>query len=107
MMDDFLKSAKGMFVVEKKKEWYEEMEEEFCAMCPSMSWEHRIYGFVICMCLGFFVSMGSLFRLVQLLEGNPVPFATTYTIGNIISICSTCFLYGPWTQAKSMFAHNR
>jgi len=30
-----------------------------------------------------------------------------YTVGNIISICSTCFLYGPWSQAKKMFATTR
>lgn len=30
-----------------------------------------------------------------------------YSLGNIISLCSTCFLYGPWTQAKKMFAPTR
>lgn len=48
-----------------------------------------------------------VFRLFQLLLGNPVPFATMYSLGNIISLCSTCFLYGPWTQAKKMFAPTR
>ncbi len=46
-------------------------------------------------------------RLIQLLEGNPTPFAVMYTLGNVISICSTCFLYGPWSQAKKMFASTR
>ena len=46
-------------------------------------------------------------RLLQLIAGNPVPFATMYSLGNIISLCSTCFLYGPWTQAKKMFAPTR
>jgi hypothetical protein len=30
-----------------------------------------------------------------------------YTLGNIISICATCFLYGPWSQLKKMFALTR
>jgi hypothetical protein len=51
--------------------------------------------------------MGSTFRLLELLKGNPVPFAITYTIGNVIGICSTCFLYGPWSQFKKMFAPTR
>lgn len=106
-MSEFLKQAKAMFVVEKKKEWYEELEEEFCAFCPTMSYEQRLSGFIICMILGFIISMGSLFRLGQLLVGNPTPFATMYTLGNVISISATCFLYGPWAQIKSMFAPTR
>jgi hypothetical protein len=46
-------------------------------------------------------------RLVALLEGDPVPFATMYSIGNVLAICSSCFLYGPWTQMKQMFALTR
>lgn len=48
-----------------------------------------------------------LVRFTQLLLGDPVPFATMYTIGNLVSICSSCFLSGPWAQAKSMFAATR
>ena len=59
------------------------------------------------MFVGFCLSMGSIFRLLELLHGNPVPFALMYTIGNVISICATCFLYGPWSQAKQMFAPTR
>ena len=39
-------------------------------------------------------------RLVELLKGDPVPFALMYTLGNIVAICSTCFLYGPWAQVN-------
>lgn len=34
-------------------------------------------------------------------------FAITYTIGNIISLSSTLFLYGPCAQLKKMFAYTR
>lgn len=44
---------------------------------------------------------------MELLAGNPVPFATMYSIGNVLAICSSCFLYGPWTQLKQMFAFTR
>lgn len=78
-----------------------------CSFCPALTYQQRIGGCAICMMIGFFISFGSLFRLVQLLKGNPVPFATMYTIGNVVSLCSTCFLFGPWSQAKKMFAPTR
>jgi hypothetical protein len=85
----------------------EEIEEQVCSFCPSLTWSHRLIGCGICMALGFLLSMGSTFRLVQLMKGDPAPFATMYTLGNIIGISSTCFLYGPWAQAKNMFAETR
>eukprot|EP01032_Pedospumella_encystans_P032166 gene32166-36312_t len=51
--------------------------------------------------------MGSTFRLIKLMEGDPEPFATMYTIGNIVGLFSTCFLYGPVSQVKQMFAPTR
>eukprot|EP01039_Chlorochromonas_danica_P007956 gene7955-8776_t len=51
--------------------------------------------------------MGSTFRLVKLLEGDPEPFAIMYTIGNLLGLFSTCFLYGPLAQMKKMFASTR
>jgi len=47
------------------------------------------------------------FRLVELVEGNPKPFAIMYSVGNIISICSSFFLSGPWKQCKKMVAPTR
>lgn len=44
---------------------------------------------------------------MELVKGNPAPFAICYTIGNVVSICGTCFLYGPFKQAKKMFALTR
>ena len=38
---------------------------------------------------------------------KPVTFAILYTIGNIISLCSTAFLVGPVKQIKNMFAEKR
>ena len=84
-----------------------ELEEQVCEYCPSMTMEQRVMGCVFCIVLGFLMSMGSTFRLVQLLKGDPTPFAVLYTLGNIIGICSTCFFYGPWSQMKKMFASTR
>jgi len=107
---DFIKSASkllGYEQEERRKEWYEELEEEVCAICPALTYQQRLIGCIIMMIIGFILSMGSLSRLVQLLAGNPAPFAIMYTLGNIVSISSTCFLFGPWAQAKKMFAMTR
>jgi len=53
------------------------------------------------------IEFGSFFRIVELIEGNPKPFAIMYSFGNIISICSSFFLAGPYTQLKKMFAPTR
>ena len=108
-MEDLLKKGKSLLGYEeqRQKEWYEEIESEVCSICPSMTYQQRLGGCMICMIIGFMISFGSLFRIVQLLTGNPTPFAIMYTTGNVVSICSTCFLYGPYSQAKKMFATTR
>jgi hypothetical protein len=34
--------------------------------------------------------LSSFFRIVELIKGNPAPFAICYTIGNVIAIAGTC-----------------
>lgn len=84
-----------------------ELEEQCCSHCPSMSFEYRLMCCIFCIVLGFLISMGSTFRLMKLLAGNPYPFAVLYSIGNILGISSTCFLFGPVAQFKKMFAPTR
>ena len=100
-------SSFGFEVEEREKTWYEKLESEVCGLCPSMTWSQRIWGCMICMIAGFFVAMGSMFNFAKLVGGDPIPFALQYTAGNILSLSSTCFLYGPLAQAKSMFATTR
>ena len=82
-------------------------ETELCLYCPSLSWTQRIYGCIICAALGFLISMGSFSKFAQLIGGNAIPFVAQYTFGSILSISSTCFLYGPISQAKTMMASTR
>lgn len=106
--DSFYRQAYSLVSVEpEQKEWYEELEESVCSICPKLSFQQRITGCLICMGMGFLISMGSTLRLVRLLEGHPEDFAVMYTLGNVLGICSTCFLYGPLSQAKQMFASTR
>lgn len=43
-------------------------------------------------------------RVAQLLTGHPRPFVLYFTLGSLLSICSSFFLTGPWKQVKKMFA---
>mmetsp|Transcript_16068 Transcript_16068/g.24218 ORF Transcript_16068/g.24218 Transcript_16068/m.24218 type:complete len:190 (-) Transcript_16068:193-762(-) len=106
-MQDIIARARLLVEPERKREWYEEVEQEVCSLFPEMTYQQRLIGCFSCIAFGFLLSMGSLFRLVQLLEGNPGPFALMYSIGNIVALCASCFLYGPWSQIKKMFAFTR
>ncbi|XP_073838584.1 vesicle transport protein SFT2A [Musca autumnalis] len=71
----------------------------------TLSWETRIKGFCICFVLGIVLSLlGSVMLFLHL---GIVIFAVFYTLGNIISMASTCFLMGPFKQVKKMFADTR
>ena len=53
------------------------------------------------------IEFGSFMRIIDLIQGNPKPFAIMYSIGNIVAICGSFFLAGPWKQMKNMFARTR
>lgn len=44
---------------------------------------------------------------VHLIEGNPVPFAVNYTVGNILATSASGFLCGPKRQFRNMFDDKR
>ncbi|KAG5185248.1 Got1/Sft2-like family-domain-containing protein [Tribonema minus] len=85
----------------------EELEEYVCSFCPSLTYKQRLIGFGVCLTLGFILTFGALFRIVRLVAGNPLPFVINYSIGNVISICASFFLNGPWAQIKKMFEPTR
>ncbi|KAH3736707.1 vesicle transport protein SFT2B-like [Dreissena polymorpha] len=72
----------------------------------TLSWSTRIKGFAICFILGIsFSILGSC--LLWLASNGLTLFAIFYTLGNILSLASTCFLMGPLSQLKKMFAQTR
>lgn len=104
----FMDSARRLLGVEARpKTWCEQMEEDMCWWCPSLTWQHRIFGCLCCFVLGLILEVGSFFRFTKLLTGSPGPFAVMYTLGNLISLAGSCFLSGPFAQAKSMFHPTR
>lgn len=72
----------------------------------TLGWTSRIKGFAICFGLGFMFSILGAFFLAIPGKGWKL-FAIFYSLGNILSISSTCFLMGPWKQLKKMFHPTR
>lgn len=85
----------------------EDCVEKYFGCTVSLSYKERFLGCSFFFLLGFFLSFGSTFRLVKLLHGHPGPFATMYSIGNILSLFSTAFFVGPCKQLKTMFHKKR
>ncbi|XP_034249411.1 vesicle transport protein SFT2B [Thrips palmi] len=71
----------------------------------TLSWSTRIKGFIICFVIGIFLSL--LGSIALFLHKGMAVFAIFYTLGNITSLASTCFLMGPVNQMKKMFASTR
>ena len=57
--------------------------------------------------MGYLMTFFSFRFFVELCEGNPVPFALNYTLGNIFSQFTTMFLCGPKRQFKNLFDDRR
>jgi len=93
---DSFKSLVGI-EPEGGKSWQQEFDE-----ACSLTREQRFYGFGGCFIGGWVIS---LFALTQIpnIPTEPQNFALLYSIGNIIALASTCFLFGPCSQIKKMF----
>lgn len=72
----------------------------------TLGWGTRIKGFAICFGLGFFFSVLGTVCLAIPGKGLKL-FAVFYSIGNITSIASTCYLMGPVKQIKKMLNSTR
>eukprot|EP00040_Diaphanoeca_grandis_P029354 m.171741 g.171741 ORF g.171741 m.171741 type:complete len:188 (+) comp31660_c0_seq2:223-786(+) len=74
-----------------------------CGLCK-LTRKQRLYGFFWSLVLGFVMSgLGILLLGLH----NILGFAITYSVGTIISISSSMFLFGPWYQIKRMFKETR
>lgn len=60
------------------------------------------YCFTVCFVLGWVISFWSIINSGSVF-GNPGRFAMCYSLGNVVSIFSTMFLWGPCAQLQSMY----
>mmetsp|Transcript_5475 Transcript_5475/g.12109 ORF Transcript_5475/g.12109 Transcript_5475/m.12109 type:complete len:162 (-) Transcript_5475:1527-2012(-) len=70
----------------------------------SLTWKQRLIGFGVCIGIGFLLSIASLPLLWTM---NIPAFAVMYSLGAIVSICSTMFLMGPCKQLARMLDGHR
>jgi hypothetical protein len=90
----------------KPKSLAEQFEFEF-QNAVRLSYTTRIYGFGICVGLGCLISLFSFLKFSSVLQGDAKPFVIIYSVGNIIAVMSTFFLWGPCAQLKSIFKMDR
>ena len=62
----------------EEKSTLQEMEEAVCSVCPKLSWRNRLIGYGACLALGFFLTLGSTFRLDR---ANPSPAQGWFILG--------------------------
>ncbi|CAD5110757.1 DgyrCDS125 [Dimorphilus gyrociliatus] len=70
----------------------------------SLSFSTRVKCFAVCFVVGIVLS---ILGTVMLFFQKWAVFAVLYTLGNITALASTCFLMGPCSQLKKMFAETR
>ena len=99
-----VESLPGRPQPQREKSRLEQVSDDWL---PSLTWKQRVIGCLSCMAVGYTLSLGSFFRMTQLLAGNPGPFVLTATFGNIVSLCGSCFLTGPTNQMRKMFHETR
>ena len=90
--------------IEKKQTVTDQILDE---SCPKLSYNQRLTGYVLCMSVGFLLTIGSLVRLKALLHGDPEPFVIYFTFGNLCAIASCFFLSGPKSHCKKMIDPTR
>jgi Got1/Sft2-like family len=74
---------------------------------PALTWRERCIGCATCMMAGYLLSMGSFWRIADLMRGHPLPFVVNATVGNVIALAGSCFFTGPATQVRKMCHEKR
>lgn len=84
------------------------VEEQVCAMCPTMTFKQRLAALITCCVLGYLLEItGSLTLIGGPTAKNIRKFAVLYVLGNMIAILATCFWVGPKYMCKKMLKKSR
>ena len=73
---------------------------------PSLSYTTRMYGFAACFVIGVLLSVMSTLSIFKAIT-DPTEFVALYTMGNVVGLIGTGFLFGPIAQCKRMFEETR
>ncbi|OMJ67343.1 hypothetical protein SteCoe_35518 [Stentor coeruleus] len=74
---------------------------------PALSFKERVIAFLTCFGLSLLINIVSFGAMIGLLTGNPIRYALSFTLGNILSLVGTGFLLGFKRQMKSAFDEKR
>lgn len=78
--------------------------EEPNDLCPTLTFQQRMYGFAGCLTLGVLFAFMSWVSFIKM---NMVMFAMMVTMSNVVSIGGSFFLAGPRKQLQRMFEETR
>lgn len=84
--------------------WFSAGEDDKNELCPTLTFQQRIYGFIGCLLLGF---MLSILSWISAFKRNWEMFGLFFTMGNIVAMSSSLFFAGPVKQFKRMFEETR
>lgn len=105
---DTIKKTVNQFAIDigvkepEHKSDFDRWSEEF-DQAVTLSRTTRVYGAIFCFCLGWILSIASVFTVAQIATGHPKPFAIFYTLGNVLSLGTMFFIAGPCKQLQNMF----
>ena len=97
----------GNGLLGKAGEVFVDKTTENKSLCKKMPLRQRIYGWGICFCLGFLISLASSGMIKTMVKGEYVKFGALYSTGTILTLASSFFLWGPTAQCKNMFDPTR
>ena len=86
-----LKKYIGVEDEEEEPSLKQELSQFAEEVCPSLTYQQRLYGFAICFVVGWFLSFLSVIALAQ---NDITTFAIIYTFGSVTALCATGFLWG-------------
>ncbi|XP_071502724.1 uncharacterized protein [Diadema antillarum] len=84
--------------------WFSQAEKD--PLCPSLSRQQRIMGFVGCLLAGIFC-FALAWTFAPMIVLKPRKFALLYTLGSLFSVCSFSLLWGPMNHLRHLCSKER
>ncbi|XP_072174483.1 uncharacterized protein [Diadema setosum] len=84
--------------------WFSQAEKD--PLCPSLSRQQRIMGFVGCLLAGIFC-FALAWTFAPMIVLKPRKFALLYTLGSLFSVCSFSLLWGPMNHLRHLCSKDR
>ena len=81
---------------------------EMCALCPKLTYQQRMYGFIGCSGLGYVLSfLSTLFLFGGFDDDSLRAFIFLYTLGTCVTLVSALFFWSPKYMCGKMWHKSR